>query len=177
MIRTFVRGLAATLALLVVVTVSAGAQMASSSRFGVNAGVALPMGDFGDAVGLGIHAGGHVMLPLGEKLKLRINGDFGTYGGDVSGLDNITLLGAVANVMVPITTSSALKPYLFGGLGYYQAKANIVGGGSVDNSELAFNVGAGYDWGTKFFTEIRFLSIQTDGSSTTTLPITVGLRF
>lgn len=177
MIRTFLRSLAASAALLVVVTAGANAQMASSSRFGLSAGVALPMGDFGDAVGLGIHVGGHLQMPLGDKLKLRLNGDFGTYGGDVTGLDNVTLLGGVANLVMPITTTSALKPYFFGGLGFYQTKANAVGGGSSDSSDLAFNVGGGYDWGKNFFTEIRFLSIQSDGSSTNTLPVTIGIRF
>ena len=143
MIRTFLRGLAASAALLVLVTASGSAQMAGASRFGLSAGVALPMGDFGDAAGLGIHVGGHIQMPLGENLKLRFNGDFGTYGGDAPGLDNITLLGAVANLVLPITTTSALKPYVFGGLGFYQTKANLVGGGSVDNSDLAFNVGGG----------------------------------
>ncbi len=177
MIRTFLRGLVGVIALLVVASASASAQMASASRFGISAGVALPMGDFGDAVGLGIHVGGHIQMPLGEKLKLRLNGDFGTYGGDTPGLDNGTLLGGVANILLPITTTSALKPYVFGGIGYYQTKANFQGGGSFDDSNLAFNVGGGYDWGKNFFTELRFLSIQTDGSSTTTFPISIGLRF
>lgn len=177
MIRTFLRGLVGVTALLVVASTSASAQMASASRFGISAGVALPMGDFGDAVGLGIHLGGHIQMPLGEKLQLRLNGDFGTYGGDVPGLDNATLLGGVANLLMPITTTSALKPYVFGGVGFYQTKANAVGGGSFDESNLAFNFGGGYDWGKNFFTELRFLSIQTDGSSTSTFPITVGLRF
>jgi hypothetical protein len=177
MLRTFLRSFVAVTALVIVTSASASAQMASASRFGISAGVALPMGDFGDAVGLGIHAGGHIQLPLGEKLKLRLNGDFGTYGGDVAGLDNVTLLGGVANLLLPITTTSALKPYVFGGLGYYQTKANAVGGGSADDSDIAFNIGGGYDWGKNFFTELRFLSIQSSGSSTTTFPITVGLRF
>ena len=55
-------------------------------------------------------------MPLGEKLQLRLNGDFGTYGGDTPGLDNGTLLGGVANILLPITTTSALKPYVFGGI-------------------------------------------------------------
>lgn len=176
LVRTL-RGLVAASALLVAVSSTASAQMSSSSRFGVSAGVALPMGDFGDNVGVGFHVGGHLQMPLGETLKLRINGDFGSYGGDVAGLDNATLLGAVANVVLPITTTSALKPYVLGGIGFYQTKANFNGGGSSDDSNLAFNVGAGYDWGKSFFTEIRFLSIQTDGSSTSTLPVTIGLRF
>jgi len=178
MIRTFLRGFAASTALLVLVSASASAQMASGSRFGANAGLTMPMGDFGDAVGIGFQLGGHFQMPLGEKLKLRLNADWSTFSGeDGTGIDNVTLLGGVANIVLPITTKSALKPYLLGGLGFYQWTVNLNGGGSGDESDLAFNVGAGYDWGERLFTEIRYLSIQSEGSSTNTLPITIGIRF
>lgn len=177
MIRTTIRGLAAATVLLVAVSSTASAQTAASSRFGVNAGVALPMGDFGDAAELGFHLGGHIQMPLGETLKLRVNGDFGYYGLP-DGVDgNWTLLGGMANIVLPITTSSALKPYVFGGLGMYNYKIDIDGLGSNDDTKLAFNIGAGYDFGKNFFTELRFLSIQTDGDALNTLPIVIGLRF
>lgn len=177
MIRTILRGLAAAAVLLLAVTTTASAQMESSSRFGVNAGVALPMGDFGDNAELGFHLGGHIQLPLGETLKLRVNGDFGRYGLS-DGIDGSwTLLGGVANIVLPITTSSALKPYVFGGVGMYNWKLDIDGIGSTDDTKLAFNIGAGYDFGKNLFTELRFLSIQTDGDALNTLPIVIGLRF
>jgi hypothetical protein len=177
MIRTTLRGLAAATVLLVAVSTTARAQTESSSRFGLNAGIALPMGDFGDAAELGFHLGGHIQMPLGETLKLRINGDFGYYGLP-DGVDgNWTLLGAMGNIVLPITTSSALKPYVFGGLGMYNYKIDIDGLGSSDDTKLAFNIGAGYDFGKNFFTELRFLSIQTDGNALNTLPIVIGLRF
>ena len=177
MIRTFLRGLAASAALLVLVTASASAQMASSPRFGLSVGVALPMGDFGDAAELGFHAGGHIQLPLGETLKLRLNGDFGRYGLP-DGVDGSwTLLGGMANIVLPITTTSALKPYVFGGLGMYNYNLDITGLGGGDDTKLAFNIGVGYDFGKNLFTELRFLSIQADGSSLNTLPIVIGIRF
>lgn len=181
MIQRSLRGLLAATVLVAAVSTAAEAQSSSAQRIGISAGVALPMGDFGDAAGLGIHAGAHLLAPLGTTLKLRFNVDFGRYNGeDGTGIDNVTLLGGVANVILPINTTSGLKPYLLGGIGYYNVKANIVGGGSADDSNLAFNFGAGYDFmmgNSNLFTEIRFLSIQTEGSSTTTLPIVIGLRF
>ncbi len=182
MIQRSLRGLVAATVLVAAVSSAAEAQASSAQRFGINAGVALPMGDFGDGAGLGIHAGAHLEMPLGTTLKLRFNLDYGRYGGeDGTIVDNVTLLGGVANIIVPITTSSALKPYILGGIGYYNGKVEFNDGTpSGDSSELAFNFGAGYDFkmgNSNLFTEIRFLSIQTEGSATNTLPIVIGLRF
>jgi opacity protein-like surface antigen len=176
MIQRSLRGLVAATVLVAAVSTAAEAQASSASRFGLSAGVALPMGDFGDFVGLGFQIGGHLQMPLGSTLKLRINADWGRYGGDVPGLDNATLLGGMANLVLPITTTSDLKPYIFGGLGFYQYEFSP--GGSSE-SDMAFNVGVGYDFtlgNSKLFTEIRYLSIQSD-PAINTLPIVIGLRF
>jgi Outer membrane protein beta-barrel domain len=175
------RGLAAATVLVVAVSSSADAQAASSSRFGLNGGVSLPMGDFGDIAGLGFHIGGHFQAPINDKLHFRANLDLGRYGGDDDfGVDNVMIMGAVANLVLPINTESALKPYLFGGLGFYNWKIEGTGGGSADDSDLAFNIGAGYDfkWGTKsMFTELRYLSILSEGDATNMIPIVIGIRF
>lgn len=175
------RGLAAATVLVVAVSSSANAQAASASRFGVNGGVSLPLGDFADGAGLGFHIGGHFQAPINDKLHFRANLDLGRYGGeDDFGVDNVMIMGAVANLVLPINTESALKPYVFGGLGFYNWKIETVGGGSFDDSDLAFNIGAGYDfkWGTKsMFTELRYLSILSEGESTNMLPIVIGIRF
>jgi opacity protein-like surface antigen len=166
--------------LLLVTATAAQAQMAES-RFGAKVGIALPMGDFGDVAGLGFHLGGHMSIPLQGKLGLRVDVDYGRYGGeDGSAVDNVSLLGGVANLVYRMETSSELKPYLLGGIGFYNTTVEGTGGGSNDASDLAFNVGVGYDFkfgNSNLFTELRFLSIQSDGSSTTTLPIVIGLRF
>lgn len=175
--RTF-RGLVAATVLVAAVSTVAEAQ-SSTPRFGIKAGVALPMGDFGDAAGLGIHAGAHLGMPLGTgNWGLRFDADYGRYDGE-GGIDNISLLGGIANVMLNVQTESAWKPYLLAGLGYYNVKVETALGDG-DDSNLAFNVGAGYNFtmgSANMFTELRFLSIQTEGSSTNTLPIVIGLRF
>lgn len=173
--RTF-RGLMAATVLVAAVSTAAEAQMSSTPRFGVKAGVALPMGDFGDVAGLGIHAGAHLGMPLGTSgmWGFRVDVDYGTYGGE-DPFDDSSLLGGVANIMMNVQTESAWKPYLFAGLGYYNYDIS-----GFDDSDLAFNVGAGYNFtmgAGNWFTELRFLSIQTDGDAINTLPIVIGLRF
>lgn len=180
MIGRTVRGLVAATVLVAAVSSAAEAQMSSTPRFGVKAGVAMPMGDFGDAAGLGIHAGADFGFALGTSgmWALRLDVDYGRYSGE-GAVDNVTLLGGVANVIMNIQTESAWKPYLIGGLGFYNWSMEA-GGFDDDGSEMAFNVGAGYNFmmGTRsWFTELRFLSIQTEGDATNTLPIVIGLRF
>jgi opacity protein-like surface antigen len=171
------RGTLAVAALLVAVSASAQAQQASKG-FGLTGGIALPLGDFGEGSELGFHFGAQYQVPLSGALGLRLNGDWGRYGfTDFDG--NTTLLGGIVNLTYDIDTGTGLMPYVFGGLGYYNTSAEI-GGISGDDSNLAFNVGAGYNFpmgNAKLFTEIRYLSIQGDGGSRNTLPIVIGIRF
>lgn len=178
MISRSLRGLVAATVLVAGVATVAEAQMETPSRFGIKAGVALPMGDFGDAAGLGIHAGAHLGFGMTENLGLRFDVDYGYYDGE-NGVDNATLLGGVANLVLDIPTESGFQPYVFGGLGLYNWKFSTPVG-DADDSDLAFNVGAGYDFmmgSQSWFAELRFLSIQRDGDALNSLPIVIGLRF
>lgn len=181
MLRTTLRGLVAATLLLAAVSATAQAQESPASRFGLKAGISLPMGDFGDGADMGFHLGGHFGLPLSGALSLRIDGDYGRYGGaDGTGIDNVSMFGGVANLMYRMTTESQLKPYFFGGLGFYNTTMNFDDGTSGDSSDLAFNFGVGYDFtlgNSKLFTELRYLSIQGDGGSLDALPIVIGIRF
>lgn len=175
-----IRGVVAATLLVAVASTAAEAQMESASRFGINAGIASPMGDFGDAAELGFIVGGHWMTGLGEKLKLRVNVDLSRYSLP-DGIDGSwMLIGGMANIIFPIATESGFKPYVLGGLGMTNAKIDIDGFGNSSSTELAFNGGVGFDFmmGSRgWFTEIKFVSVQTDGSSLTYLPIVLGLKF
>ncbi len=176
MIGRTVRGLVAATVLVAAVSSAAEAQMSSTPRFGVNAGVAMATGDVGDAVGLGIHAGAHFGMPFGTSAMWgwRANFDYGMYGGEDGGND-LTIMGGVANVIMNVQTESAWKPYLLAGIGFYNWDAEV-----VDDSEMAFNIGAGYNFtmgSANWFAEIRYLSIQTDPDAINTIPIVIGLRF
>jgi len=175
MIARALRGLVAA-----TVLVAATSTAAQSQGFGASAGVALPTGDFGEGAKLGFHIGGQYEMPLQNALGLRFNIDYGRYGLD--GIDGSTsLLGGIANVTYNIDLGgSGLKPYVFGGLGFYNTTVDIDGLGSLDDSNIAFNFGAGYNFamsGRNLFAEVRYLSIRGDGGSLNTLPIVVGIRF
>ncbi len=171
-----IRGLVAATLLVAAAATVAEAQMQSASRFGISAGISSPMGDFGDFADLGFIVGGQFSTGLGEKLTLRINVDFSSYGASSPGSGDVTLIGGIANIVLPITTQSELKPYVLGGVGMVNAKAD----GSDSRTELAFNGGIGFNFNMAnrvWFTEVKFVSVQTDGSSTTYLPVVLGLKF
>lgn len=174
MIARALRGLAAATVLLAAVSAVADAQAATPARFAVYAGVGMPMGDFGNGFDMGIHAGGSWQRGLGKTASLRVNADFGTYGAS-SGVDaSIRMLGGMVNAVMP-----AGKAYVLGGLGMVNTSVDV-GGLSASSTDLAFNVGGGMNFalGTKSaFVEARYLSIQGDGGSLNTLPITFGIRF
>ena len=179
LVRT-IRGLLAA-TLLVALTASVShAQMESSSRFGINAGVSAPMGDFGDVADLGFIVGAQFTLPLGERLKLRLNADLSRYGLP-NGVDGSwMLIGGMANLIIPIPSESQLKAYVLGGVGMTNAKVDITGLGDISSSEVAFNGGVGFNFnmGSRtWFTEVKFVSINTDGSAMTYVPVVLGLKF
>lgn len=180
LVRT-IRGLLAT-TLLVALTASAShAQMESSSRFGINAGIAAPMGDFGDATERGFIVGAQFTMPLGEKLKLRLNADLSRYG-IADGVDgNWMLIGGMANLVIPIPSSSEPKAYVLGGVGVTDcAKLDITGSPNSSTSAVAFNGGLGFNFNTgspAWFTEVKFVSIRMEGSWMSYVPVVLGLKF
>lgn len=178
-VRT-IRGLVAATLLVAAAATVAEAQMQSASRFGINAGISNPMGDFGENADLGFTVGGHFSTGLGEKLMLRINVDLSRYGLP-SGVDGSwMLIGGMANIVFPITTESEFKPYLLGGVGMTNAKIDVTGSFDDSSTELAFNGGVGFNFnmGSKaWYTEIKFVSVQGDGGSLDFLPIVLGIKF
>lgn len=179
MFARMLRGVLAATALVAAVSTAADAQ-AASKGLGVYGGIAMPMGDFGDAADLGFLIGGQYSMPLQNALGLRFNADWNRFGlpDDIDG--NWSLLGAMANLTYDIGTGTGLKPYLIGGLGFYQYSLDVGGTNIGDDSDLAFNVGAGYNFtagNRNLFAEIRYLSIMAEGTSINMLPITIGIRF
>ena len=64
-----------------------------------------------------------------------------------------------------------MTPFLLGGLGMAFSSY-----GGESGSDIFFSLGVGADMG-KWFGKIRFVSISTEGSSSTFIPLTVGLHF
>ena len=144
--------------------------------FGVQAGASMPMGDFGDGWSSGFNAGGNVAFKS-PGIPVAIHGEvlYNSFGGKTVGgfempTTNILGFGAAASWAMP----SGL--YFIGGLGMYKGSCD----GCPGSTDMGFNAGAGFKLplaGFGTYVEARYHSVATEGSSTTFLPISVGIRF
>lgn len=147
-------------------------------RFGLGVGPSLPMGNFGDSDKMGINILGVFETPLaGSPLYLRLDGLFSSTSHDgVSGSTGI--LGATASALYHFSAPAAqARPYALGGLGFYNVD---FGGGGGSSTKIGFALGGGVTFsmgGLNAFAEARYVSIQTNPSSVTLIPLTVGLMF
>jgi opacity protein-like surface antigen len=174
--KRFALVLLAVMALAIVATPAS----AQSIRWGVGAGLLMPMGDYGDADKMGFTGGigGTYTLPGG----IGIRADF-TYG-TTSEKDGVTahktkLMGGMASVVYAFG-SAGPKPYVLGGLGLTNGKIEV-GGNSASETKLTFGFGAGVSvpmgtGGTRLFAEARYTNFTSD-PSLTYLPIVVGVSF
>lgn len=166
-------------------TAALAAPAAAQARgyVGFGAGLSLPMGNFGDTYKTGW---------LGQVIA-GITGANGMLGGRIDGMyvkhsvDGVSdastrLLGANGDVVLSLGSMAAkLRPYVLGGLGFFNVKSKV---GSIEgpgDTKFAFNLGAGLTVkaGSRMavFLEGRYISVQTEGSSTGFIPISIGLRW
>lgn len=128
-------------------------------RFGVQAGASIPTGDFGDNFAkMGYNVGllaevKPVLLPVGVRADVGFH-EFALEGEDGEDSDfDFRLLNVNANAILEMP-GIGLKPYLLGGLGWYQGYVRS-GSDDFDDSEkesaIGFNVGAGIRFGLAGF--------------------------
>ena len=173
--------LLAVMALCVVAVRPAMAQ--GSLRYGVSAGVLMPMGDYNKFDKMGFVGGaGATYWLAGQPIGIR--GDLSysqsKHDGGIAG--NTKIAGGMASVVYALNpASSPARILLTGGLGFYNVKVSS-GTTSVSESKIGFGGGAAVAFklgtsSTRLVVGTRFTSVSTSGSSTTFLPITVGLTF
>ncbi len=162
-------------------TAALAAPAAAQARgyVGFGGGLSLPMGNFGDTYKTGwlgqVIAG---ITGANGMLGGRIDGMYVKHSVDAGTGPSVKLLGANADVVLsPGSAAAKLRPYLLGGLGFFNVKS---GTGSGD-TKFAFNLGGGLTVkaGSRMavFLEGRYISVQTEGSSTGFIPISIGLRW
>lgn len=156
----------------------AQAQPTEGIRFGVGGGLTLPMGTFGDVDKAGWHLVGVLQLPISQSpIHLRFDAMYGQTSHKSPASGNTTLTGGTADLLYHLGDRAAkVRPYVLGGLGFYNAD---FGGGS-SQSKLAFGLGGGILFGVgtmHAFLETRYMSVQTSGSSLNFLPISLGVMF
>jgi opacity protein-like surface antigen len=152
-------------------------QPTEGTRFGLGIGATLPMGDYGDADTMGFNLLGVLQMPLASSpVHLRIDGMYSQTSHD--GVDgSTTLLGGTVSALYHLGDRlAATRPYVLGGLGFFNVDPGV--GGS--ETKISFGFGGGVLFslaGLNAFAEARYMSIQTSGSSVSFVPVSVGLMF
>ena len=162
-------------------------QAAGSLRYGINAGVLLPMGDYGTADKMGFVGGaGATYWLAGSPLGIRGDLSYSQTSHDASsGLDGHTkIAGGMASVVYALNPANApARIMLNAGVGYYNVKFDDATLGSSSQSKIGFGGGAAVAFkmgtgSTRFVVGTRYTSVDSDGTSRWNfLPITVGLTF
>lgn len=171
--------------------------------FGASIGANVPNGKFADGAKTGLVANGFVGLGTGRfglrgelfwsrsdldapfirKVGNAVLPSDGV--GDVTG--NVNLIGAAANLVLPLT-QSIVKPYLIGGVGVYHRRVAQDISGTVDEfqslrdnqTDVGYNGGVGISiggLGPSFFIEARYISVATAPERTKFVPVVVGFSF
>jgi opacity protein-like surface antigen len=187
--------LVTALAVVAVAATPLAAQSSSRPTFGIAGGLALPTGDLGDANKSGYDIGAFVGFhPATSPVGFRVEGaydrfDFKNFSNAHTSIFNVT-----GNIVVGTTAApGSVRPYLIGGLGVYNVKAEATattGGTRFSESRSAtkfgLNGGAGLDLplsGIAVFLEARLHYVFSDngtnglGYNAGFVPITVGVRF
>ena len=145
-------------------------------RFGLGVGATMPLGDYASLDKTGLNLLGVFETPFSNSpLYLRLDGLYSSTAHD--GTNGSTgILGANASVLYHFSAPNAqARPYILGGLGIYN-----VDPGADSQTKLGYAFGGGVTFGVgglNAFAEARWTSVQTSGSSTTFVPLTVGLMF
>ena len=171
------RTLLAGLAVGCLAMVAAPQVSAQGVRWGVNAGILMPTGDYNTIDKPGwIVGGGATYWLTGGALGVRGDFSYGTTKHD-PGPGDTKIVGGMASLVYGLgpSTSSA-RPFVTGGLGMYN-----VDFGFAKETKLAFGVGAGVmikagTGGMRIVLATRYTSVSLD-PAVTFLPITVGLTF
>ncbi|HET7583928.1 MAG TPA: outer membrane beta-barrel protein [Gemmatimonadaceae bacterium] len=176
-------------------------------KFSLGGGVTAPTGDVGDITNTGWHARGMmtlsaVLIPLSVRGEIEYhNMELNNLGFDHG---DLSILGGGVSLAWTFPLPSRVRPYLLGGVGVYRVRASVhegppppdrlspgapllsadvIGESGEDDSEtkFGFSGGAGLDvWlggGVSLFVEGRYLGVNTSGSRTSIVPISIGFTF
>jgi hypothetical protein len=153
-------------------------------RYGVSAGLLLPMGDYNTADKMGWVAGAGATYWFAGSSNFGVRADLSysstSHDGGISG--NTKILGGMASAVYALMPASApARIILHAGLGMYNVKIDV-SGTSASESKIGFGGGAAVAFklgtgSTRLVVGTRYTSVSTSGSSTTFLPLTVGLSF
>ena len=184
--KTLMRSAAVGLAL----ALSAQAAQAQAGlSLGLGAGAVVPSGNMADAFSTGWTSQASLRLkPAVSPLGFQFDASYSRLGLNSDLVDGHTsMLAGTANAVFAFPSAAVARPYLIGGVGMYNMKAEI---GNVSGSDTKFgaNAGAGFDLklgSASLYAEGRFHAIFNGGfdsesleeSTAYMIPLTVGLRW
>jgi hypothetical protein len=176
--RSFFR-VAALVSLLAISASAAQAQTQRTTMFGIAAGATLPTGDIGNSLDMGYHVTGLIsMKPSTTPIGFRVEGTYNNFSGEGTNSD-FRIISGIVSALLGGRGTGQFSPYVIGGLGYYDFKADAPG--AVSSGDLGVNVGVGAFIplsGFTTFVEARFHNIFVDGGGNSRfIPITFGLTF
>jgi opacity protein-like surface antigen len=185
----------ALITLLLSLIVVTGAFAAGAMTFGVDGGVAMPMGTFGDYFKMGFMGGAFGEYGINEQFAIGVGADYVKVGvkdeykslleAEASDLAGEAVTVDVTESLIPITAyvkwtppmkDSKVSPYVEVGGGYYMMKGEIkasVAGASINASDTTnkpgFFGGAGVDYKASPQVKVgvfaKYHDILTEGDS------------
>jgi opacity protein-like surface antigen len=182
--KSMIRGAALGLAVLL----GAQAAHAQGLSLGVGGGAVMPTGTYGDLMSMGWNVTAVARLkPPASPLGFQVDAFYSRFGleNDIDGHNR--MIGGTANAVYAFPSTSPVRPYLLGGVGFYDQKITV-GDASGSESKFGLNAGAGFDssmGSAKLFADARFHTILNGSVDAETgeeanayiIPITLGLRF
>jgi opacity protein-like surface antigen len=155
-IKMLVLGMA--LSMVVAATANAG-----TTWLGLNGGMGMPTGDYGDAASNGWNVGVNASQSLNDMWGIGADLGFHRWGAsdDLKAATilafgpgseiNFSAIQATGNVQLNMPTQGMAKPYAKAGLGLYSVKSKLTspsGDDDVTKSKFGYNFGAGMNFAT-----------------------------
>jgi opacity protein-like surface antigen len=178
--------LLAPAALFFLLASGARAQGTSGLHFGFEGGVSYPQGDTKDFFDNGWNGGALLVWnPPVVPVGLRIDGAYHKLDArdDTASTGSAKIFAGTADVVLGFR-AILLKPYVFGGIGYYRLDFSDSSFPSTSDddaqNETGWNAGAGVSISLRkvdLIIEARYHSIGTEGDRFKFVPVSIGLVF
>ncbi len=161
---------------------------AQGVRFGVGAGVLLPVGDYHSLDNVGWIGGADVTYWLASaSVAIRAEGSYSRTGqrqGACCLSDHaIAIAGGLVDIVYAFgKTADQIRPYLLAGVGLYNWRLSAPGFTTSSETKVGFGGGAGVAYrlgrgSTRLFLEGKATNVTVNGVHYVAIPIRVGLRF
>lgn len=157
-------------------------------KFGGSGGVSLPLDAAGDVLKSGYHGTVSIewLVPV-MPISVRVDGSYHRLDADTPAgfSSNGRILAGTGNAVVRIPLP-LLKPYIIGGVGYYDLKfdGSVTGVSgatfTAQSKEFGWNAGAGVGLkvgSVTVFAEARYHRVILDPVDFVMVPVSIGLQF